>query len=131
MVQTFDNAGTEHGAGRYQAQLENALLAIALAETGNAPDRQKSLYAAWLIGSFNAIAHGARRLDEGYGVLDWTPEGDGYRLTWFAPTGLACPLARVYRQPDGSWASLVVAGVRGELIEAMAAAEWAVSRLTA
>jgi hypothetical protein len=130
MTQTFDKAGV-NSAGHYQAQLENALLAIAVAETGNAPDRLKELYAAWLMGSFNAIAHGARRLGEGYGTLDWTPEGDGYRLIWYAPTGLACPLARVYRQPDGSWASLVVAGVRGDLIEAMSAAEWAIARMTA
>jgi hypothetical protein len=132
MTETFDttsDAGTDHGAGRYQAQLENALLAKAIAETGNADERQ-ALLSAWLIGTFNATMFGITRIEDGYGMLDWVPDGNAYRLLWIAPTGLACPLAQVYQQPDGSWASLVVAGVRDDLPAAMAAAEWAVGRLT-
>jgi hypothetical protein len=45
------------------------------------------------------------------------------------PAGIACPLAHIYPQPDGSWAVLIVAGVRNEITEAMAAAEWGISRL--
>lgn len=71
MTETFDttsDAGTDHGAGRYQAQLENALLAKAIAETGNADERQ-ALLSAWLIGTFNATMLGITRIEGGYGML--------------------------------------------------------------
>jgi hypothetical protein len=63
------------------------------------------------------------------GPLSWEPEAEGYRLVWYMPAGIACPLAHIYPQPDGSWAVLIVAGVRNEITEAMAAAEWGISRL--
>lgn len=67
----------------------------------------------------------------GRGLLDWQPDGAGHRLVWYTQSRLACPLARLYRQENGTWAALIVAGFRNELIEAMAAAEWGVARLTA
>lgn len=128
MVQVFTDAGSEQAAGRYRADLESALLSAALAQAANPAERQR-LYANWLLGTFNATAFGLEGMGEGAGLLQWLPEGEGHRLIWLGPTGFACPLARVYAQPDGTWAALVVAGVRGELLEAMGAAEWAVSRL--
>jgi hypothetical protein len=117
---------------RFTAQLETALMARALAEAGALPDeRVKALMHDWLIGTFNATAAGINSLAEGRGRLAWEPEpGEGYRLTWYAPTGLVCPLARVYAQPDGSFAALIVAGVQPGIGEAMAAAEWGIARLT-
>jgi len=119
-------------AERFTAQLETALMARALAEAGALPDeRVKALMRDWLIGTFNATSAGLASLAQGRGKLAWEPEpGEGYRLTWYAPTGLVCPLARVYAQPDGSFATLIVAGVRPDIGEAMAAAEWGIARLT-
>lgn len=131
-MQTFAANLTDETAERYTAMLESALLARALADTGALPDeRRKQLLRQWLHGTFNPSADGCTTIGEGSGALVWQPEGSGYRLTWLAPTGLACPLARIYAQDDGSWAVLVVAGVRDNPAEAMAIAEWGVSRLTA
>ena len=131
-MQTFaQNAGDET-AERFAADLESALLARALAGAGSLPDeRTKALLASWLCGTFNATAYGALTINEGRGTLAWEAEGDGYRLVWLNPSGLACPLARLYAQPDGTWVSLIVAGVRDSADEAMIAAEWGVSRLSA
>jgi len=132
-MKTYPQNLTDEVASRYTADLESALLARALAEAGSLPDeRAKALLAAWLTGTFNAaMAALADSVAEGRGELVWQPDGEGYRLTWLAPTGLACPLARIYGQPDGTWAALVVAGVKGDPAEAMVAAEWGISRLTA
>ena len=114
---------------RFTAQLESALLAQALAETGSLPDeRTKALLALWIAGTFNGAAAALEGIARG--VLDWEPDGSGHRLVWYMPSGLACPLARLYQQENGTWAAFIVAGVRDDLIEAMAAAEWGVSRLT-
>jgi len=121
---------TDDLASRFAAQLESALLAQALAEMGGLPDeRTKALLALWMSGTFNASAIALEGI--GRGMLDWQPDGSGFRLVWYMPSSIACPLARLYQQENGTWAALIVAGVRDDLIEAMAAAEWGVSRLTA
>lgn len=126
-MRTFDES--DDLVSRFTAQLESALLAQALAETGGLPDeRTKELLSLWIAGSFNASALGLESI--GRGALDWQPDGAGFRLIWYMPSGIACPLARLYQQENGTWAALIVAGVRNDLIEAMAAAEWGVSRLT-
>lgn len=119
-------------AERFTAELESALLAQALFGTGGLPDeRAQVLLSLWLRGTFNATVLDLRSIGDGRGTLAWEPDGTGYRLTWYAPTGMACPLARIYPQDNGSWAALVVAGVRDDAGAAMAAAEWGVSLLTA
>lgn len=132
-MQVFPSGITDELADRYTAELESALLARALADTGNLPDeRAKALLASWLAGTFNAaMAALGESIATGRGDLAWQPDGTGYRLVWLAPTGLACPLARIYDQEDGTWAALVVAGVRGDPAAAMIAAEWGISRLAA
>lgn len=131
-MQTFAQNLDDDIARRFAADLESALLARALAEAGSLPDeRTKALLASWLCGTFNATAYGALTIADGRGALAWEPEGDGYRLVWLNPAGLACPLARLYRQADGTWVSLIVAGVKDSPDEAMMAAEWGVSRLSA
>lgn len=132
-MQVFPHHIPDELASRYTADLESALLARALADTGNLPDeRAKALLASWLAGTFNAaMAALSGSLADGRGDLVWQPDGDCYRLVWLAPTGLACPLARIYRQDDGTWAALVVAGVRDDPAAAMVAAEWGISRLAA
>jgi hypothetical protein len=126
------SAGINHdpAASRYAADLENALLARALFEAGGLTDeRGSAVLRQWAIGSFNAAAHGVPLLKDG-GVLRWEREGSGLRLVWIMPGGIICPLARLYPQEDGTWAALVVAGVKDDPADAMIAAEWAVSRLT-
>lgn len=113
-------------AERFTAELESALLAQALLGTGGLPDeRARALYAAWLRGIFNATVFDLRSIGDWRGDMAWEPDGTGYRLTWYGPTGLACPLARIYPQENGSWVALIVAGVRDDAGTAMAAAEWA------
>lgn len=119
-------------AARFAGQLETALMARALAELGSLPEeRVNALLRDWLIGDFNARSSDLDGKGSGRGQLAWEPEQrSGDRLVWTMPSGLACPLARLYPQENGTWAALVVAGVRDGLIEAMAAAEWGVPRLT-
>lgn len=125
--------GPDERAERFIAMLESALLARALAETGPLPyERRRALLSTFLLGTFNAASAAmACTIGEGRGVLDWEPDGQGYRLVWYAPAGLACPLARLYRQENDSWAVLVVAGVCDDPSSAMLCAEWGVSRLAA
>jgi hypothetical protein len=130
-MRTFSETADDP-ATRFASQLESALLAQALAETGGLPDeRAKALLSLWLAGLFNAHAVALPDAPDQRGALEWQPEADGFRLVWFMPSGIACPLARLYQQENGTWAVLIVAGVRDDLIEAMAAAEWGVSRLCA
>lgn len=131
MTTVFDTTVSDPIADRFTAELENALLAISLAELGTLPDeRVRALLSTVYRGWFNAAAFSVPHEIGAYGRIEWEPEGNGHRLVWYAPAGLACPLARVYPQADGSWAALVVAGVKDDAIEALAQAEWAVSRLT-
>jgi hypothetical protein len=131
-MRSLEHIVDESDASRFAAELESALLAQALADTGGLPDeRTKALLRQWLVGTFDAASANLLSIIDGRGALDWKPEGDGYRLVWYAPTGLACPLARIYAQADGSWAALIVAGVRDDAQSAMLAAEWGVSRLAA
>jgi len=126
-----DTVHDDHAA-RFTAELESALLAQALFGTGGLPDeRARALLSHWLRGTFNAAMLDLRTIGEGRGDIAWEPDGAGYRLTWYGPSGLACPLARIYRQENDSWAALIVAGVRDDAGAAMAAAEWGVSRLAA
>ena len=130
-MRTFDHTDGDDIAARFAAQLETALLAQALAETGSLPDeRTKALLAEWLLGTYNASAIALPGVGGAPGDLRWEPDGSCFRLTWYMAAGLACPLARLYPQANGTWAALILAGVKDELIEAMAAAEWGVSRLT-
>lgn len=129
MTTTFSS---EVPPSRIADELENALLSRAFADTvGGGDPVHKGLLRTWFRGTFNAKAHHLTEIGNGLGELAWMPEGaDNHRLLWRAPSGLVCHLAKVYRQEDGSWATLVVAGVKDDLIEALGAAEWAVARLT-
>ena len=122
--------GSDEIAERYLDQLETALMSAALADTTEGKQR-KALISQWLIGTFNAAALGLKAYGVKPGRLDWQPDGTGHALTWSSPTGLACHLARVYAQPNGTWVALAVAGVADDLLEAMGRAEWAICRLTA
>ncbi|MDP4026625.1 hypothetical protein Q8W71_28865 [Methylobacterium sp. NEAU 140] len=107
------------------------MLCAALSGAGeDGTETRKAIYSRWLHGSFNGASFALPGIGHGCGVLDWKPDRDGFSLTWHSPAGVACRLARLYPQADGTWAAMVVAGVKDELPEAMAAAEWAVSRLS-
>lgn len=131
-MQTFSAQIGDELADRYTEQLESALMARALAEAGALPDeRTRAMLSCWILGNFNFAAAGLRSIAQGRGFLTWEPDGNGFRLVWQSPTGFACPLARLYPQENDTWAALIVAGVRDDVHEAMAAAEWGVARLTA
>lgn len=118
-------------SAQYAAGLENALLAQALAETGSLPNEQtRALLHQWILGTFNACAHGIEGASRLKGELRWEHDQTGHRLTWLMPSGIACPLARIYPQANETYVALVVAGVKDDLIEAMAAAEWGIACLT-
>lgn len=131
-MRNLHNATDADAGRRFTAELESALLARTLADAGGQTDeRLRALLSSWLCGTFNASAAGLLSIGDGRGHMAWEADGNGYRLTWYAPSGLACPLARMYPQENGTWAALIVAGVRDDPAAAMMAAEWGVARLTA
>lgn len=118
---------------RYREQWENALLSQTLFDYGQGDDRQRrDLARAWFVGLFNGhAAHVLEEPSEGFGALDWVQASQTqFDLVYSAPYGARYPLGRVYEQPNGTWGALVIAGVKDDPSEAMAAAEWAVSRLS-
>ncbi len=118
---------------RYFSDLESALFSRAIANSGAdlPPERHKALLRQWLLGTFNASSHDTGGAISGTGEMQWIANGDEIRLLYNGPGGVTCHLARIYPQPDQTWAAIVVAGVRDDPYSAMAAAEWAVSRLAA
>lgn len=132
MTTHFDPAAPDPHAARYWEELESALMAITIATaTDVGPERQRALLQVWVQGVFNACAAGLVPETAGSGELAWFEHGSQRDLLYRSPTGLTCPLARVYPQENGSWAALVVAGVRDDEYAAMARAEWGIARLTA
>jgi hypothetical protein len=117
---------------RYRVQWESALLAQTLARTVNLEDPdQKELLRAWVNGLFNGAAFGIEDERAGSGFLDWRMSGPTQiDLIYHSAHGITCSLARVYQQPNGTWGAMVIAGVKDGPSEAMAAAEWAIARLS-
>ena len=129
MTITFDDCETD----RHREDWESALLAAAAREnTELDPLQHKRLLRVWLPGLFNGAAHDAcERTATGSGGFQWVPAGpEHYQLIWHAPYGVSMVLAKVYRQENGSYAAIVVAGVKDEAAEAMQAAQWAIARLS-
>jgi len=129
MTTTFEPCETD----RHRESWESALLAAAARENTELDPRQhKRLLRVWLPGLFNGAASGVdEREIPGNGSFQWLPAGPGhYQLIWHAPYGVSIVLAKVFRQDDGSFAAIVVAGVKGDPAEAMQAAQWAIARLT-
>lgn len=132
MVTVFDTEEVAPDFRRYREQWESALLSLAMYEyTHTADADRRDLCRSWFPGLFNGhAAHVLEGPADGFRSLEWRQAGPSqFDLIYTAPYGLQCSLARVYRQPDGSWAAMVIAGVRDDPHEAMAAAEWGVSRL--
>lgn len=123
---------TDPHAERFWDDLESALMAAAIAHQADLrAERIKALRRLWLRGTFNAFAVGPVAGPAGGGKLEWITNGEEVRLHYTSPRGLQCHLARVYRQPDDSFAAIVVAVVANDPYQAMATAEWAIARLTA
>jgi hypothetical protein len=131
MTTILDETRDPH-AERYWENLEDAIMAQTLADnSGVSLERQKALRRLWALGTFNAVAYGLKSI-AGCGMLEWnTAEGGQIDLIYKSPYGTAYPLGRVYRQPNGTWGALVIAGVTDDQYEAMARCEWAIARLTA
>jgi hypothetical protein len=131
MTITFD----DHVTDRRRDDWESALLAAAVREnTELDPLQHRRLLRVWLPGLFNAAASGLDadgRGTPGGGGFQWLPAGPGqYQLVWHAPYGVSMVLAKVYGQENGSYAAVVVAGVKDDPAEAMHAAQWAIARLS-
>ena len=127
-----DDIGHDDQAERYFDDIESALMAATIAGgTDATPERKRALLSLVLESSFGAAVAGYSPRLHGAGALSWHEEGTLRHLSYQSPTGLLCHLGRVYLQPNGTWAALVVAGVGMDEHEAMAKAEWAISRLTA
>jgi hypothetical protein len=132
MTTIFPTEVREPDFARYRVQWEAALLAQTVARTVCLEDPdQKELLRAWVNGLFNAASFAAEGESEGSGFLDWRMSGpEQFDLIYHSAHGLTCSLGRVYRQPSGTWGALVIAGVKDDPAAAMAAAEWAIARLS-
>lgn len=134
MVTVFEKSKDREALfARYRAEWENGLLAQALATTAD-PEDKKRLLQRFYETRFNAASFHAVELGESAwsGDIDFVQAGKTqHDIIYRAPYGVACSLGRIYQQPDGSWASLVIAGVKDDMYEALAAAEWAIRQLTA
>lgn len=118
---------------RYREQWENALLSLTMFDHGAGDDdTQRSLCRNWIIGVFNGhAAHAFESPDEGFNALEWKRAGETqFDLIYTSSFGVQCSLGRIYEQPNGTWAALVIAGVKDDRYDAMASAEWAVSQLS-
>lgn len=129
MTITFDR-----DIDRRRDDWESALLAAAVREnTELDPLQHRRLLRVWLPGLFNAAACGlgADGRETPGGGFQWLPAGPGqYQLVWHAPYGISMVLAKVYGQENGSFAAVVIAGVKDDPAEAMHAAQWAIARLS-
>lgn len=134
MVTVFEKSEDREALfARYKAQWENGLMAQTLAATAEPADKKRLLQLFYET-RFNAASFHAVEPNEDMlaGYIDTVQAGNTqYDIIYHAPYGAACHLGRVYQQPDGSWASLVVAGVKDDMYEAHAAAEWAIRQLCA
>ncbi len=134
MTTIFEDRETVTDFKHYREQWESALLAALMAGQTDLNDHdRKQLLKRWFEGLFNGIAHAAVEPNmEGNGELEWQQTSPTqFQAVYTAPYGLKCYLAQVYEQPNGSWGALVIAGVKDEPWEAIAAAEWAISKLSA
>lgn len=133
MVTMLSDVRSNGSFARYREQWEASLLASVIAGLADLDpaDRRDALRAIYL-GSFNGAAFGVYGVDElGGGSLEWTQAGpEQFDLVYTGPSDVKCNLGRVYAQPNGTWAALVVAGAKDDLYAAMASAEWAVARLS-
>lgn len=131
MTMTFQRQERPADFAKYREQWEGALLARAVAENSElSPGERRQVLRTWFQGLYNAASYG---VSDGFGAgeLEWRAAGPTqFDCVYAAPYGLRCNLARVYEQPDGSWAALVIAGVKASPNEAMDAALWAISRLS-
>lgn len=132
MTVMFKTTTAEPDFERYRERWENALLAKLISEQSDLDEGERQeLFKNWFLGLFNAAA--ARDFDRGAdGQLEWVQAGPTqYDFLYTSPYGLTCSLARIYEQPNGTWGALVIAGVTDDQWSAMAAAEWAIARLSA
>lgn len=125
------NTEREHDFSRYKEQWENSVLTENLKVLADIPDEdRRQLAKIWFIGAFNGSAAGLYANPED-GSLEWMQAGPTqFDLIYTGPMGIQCSLGRIYEQPNGTWAALVIAGAKDNQFEAMGAAEWAISRLS-
>ena len=130
MTTELRNATNDPQAERFWEALEAAMLAKTIEHAADLPpERRKALLGLWVQAVFDAAAAGLPAV-AGQGLLTWHEQETIRHLIYEAPNGFSCSLGRAYLQPNGTWAALVVAGVGMNEFEAMAKAEWAISRLT-
>lgn len=132
MPTVFDKQHRKPDFARYKEQWETGVMAAAISELADLDDSERAALArSWIISSYNGAAFGVYDQDDPFaGRMEWHQSGPThYDLLYTGPFGVQCSLGRVYEQPNGTWAAMVIAGVKDELPGAIAAAEWAVARL--
>ncbi len=132
MTTIYPNNRQQPDSDRYQDQWETSILAATMKAAADlSEEEQRNLARVWLIGTFNASGFDIEQ-DLPYGTIEWDQAGPTqFDCIYTGYRGLKCKIARVYEQPNGSWAAMVIAGVKDDKFEAFANAEWAISRLTA
>ncbi len=133
MTIIYPQTSNEEDLSRYTSQWETSIFAATMKAAADLTEEEtRGLLQTWLIGTFNASGFGIEDHQTlTHGTIEWIQAGPTqFDCIYTGYRGLKCSLARVYEQPNGSWASMVIAGVKDDHFEALAAAEWAVSRLT-
>ena len=132
MTTQFERTERKPEFARYRAQWETGVMASALAHLADldAAER-KALCRSWVLSAYNGAAFGVYDSHEPLaGNIEWVQAGPTqYDCLYTGPYGVKCALGRVYEQPDGSWAAMIIAGVKDSYLEALASAEWALARL--
>jgi len=119
-------------ADRYKDQWETGVMAAAVSAMASLdPDERQALLKRWIIDSYNGASSGiAAEAGDFTAAIEWAQSGPThFDLLYEGPFGMKLSLGRAYQQPNGTWAAMVIAGVKDELEGAMASAEWAISRL--
>ncbi len=132
MTTVYSNNRDQTDLARYQDQWEISILAATMKAAADLTEEEtRNLVRVWLIGTFNASGSDVDQ-ELPYGTIEWIQAGPTqFDCIYTGYRGLKCSVARVYEQPNGSWAVMVIAGVKDDQFEAFATAEWAISRLTA
>ncbi|MCP4367705.1 MAG: hypothetical protein GY797_06280 [Deltaproteobacteria bacterium] len=132
MTTLFEQIERQPDFSRYREQWESGVLAAAIGELASLDNSErKALSRSWLLSSYNGAAFGVYdERDVLHGKIDWVQAGPTqYDCLYTGPYGVKCSLGRVYEQPNGSWAALVIAGVNDDYLQAIGSAEWAITRL--
>lgn len=134
MPKIFDRANREPDFERYKSQWETGVMAAAIAHLADLDDAErKALSRSWVIDAYNGASFGVYDAEDvTSGKIEWAQAGPTqFDCLYTGPYGVKCALGRVYQQPNGTWAAMVIAGVKDDYLQALGSAEWALAKLCA